>query len=113
MDGLKAGAPVVIGAFPEADLELVAEQAPVAGDAPEPFAVPFIDEALFYETPGVQCGGKEALLSRQLVGVQEADDGLRLGPPFLVCIREPRGPTLVVDAAVGVDALGKGDLGNL
>ena len=81
-DGLKAGAPVVIRAFPKADLELVVEQAPVAGDAPEPFAVPFIDETLLYEVPGVQRGGKEALLARQLVGIQKADDGLGLGPPI-------------------------------
>ena len=43
-DGLHACAPVVVGAFPKAHLELVVEHPTVAGDAPEPLAAQAVDE---------------------------------------------------------------------
>src|ERR1700677_2488205 len=81
---LKAGASVVVGAFPEAHLKLAVEQPPFARHSPVPFAAAPVDEPRLDEVPGAEGGLEEALLPRDLEGVDEADHRLGLGPPFLV-----------------------------
>jgi hypothetical protein len=75
--------------------------------------VPAIDEALLDEIPGPQGRGEEALLAGDLIGIQEPDDRLGLRPPLLVGVGQAVRPALVVQPAVGVDALGQRRFGNL
>ena len=53
-DDLHAHAAVVIGAFPEADLERVGVQRAVARDGAEPLAVRAIDQVGGNKVPGAQ-----------------------------------------------------------
>ena len=83
-DDFHAHAAVVIRAFPESGLVVIAVDGPVFAKAPEPFAVFPVDQIGLYEIPACQ-GIFQAFLGAEMIPeVEVADHGLGLYPPMTV-----------------------------
>ncbi len=72
-----------------------------------------INDVFVDERPAAFGDIKKMLFAGNLIGVEEADDGLGLRPPMLVCIDDAGWIGFVKQPAVGVDSLLEDSLGHL
>src|SRR6185503_11594147 len=102
----EAGATIVIGTFPKTYLELW-QRNTVPRDATQPFAMLPVDQARLDEIPSAQGGVQMAIVTRNSIRVEQADDGLGLLPPFLVGVRQPGRAAFIEKRAIGIDTFGE------
>ena len=90
----------VIRAFPFADFWPGRIHVAFRRDAPEPFAVNAIHQAVLDKIPDAPGGGKKFRVAGKLEGVKETDDRLGLRPAFLARINDFSAFPLVPERAV-------------
>lgn len=98
---------VVVGAFPESRLVVVAVDGAVGASAPVPFAVFVVDDVVEDVLPCGVCAVECLLVTEMLPEVEPSDDALCLHPPVSVVVAAAGVEVGLVDhGAVGLQALG-------